>query len=101
MSRILAVCAAAAALAAGVFACGGDSDEATRPDAAAAIAAGESYATEAGADVREGTRFLRSTRDPEWALVSGSLTYHHPGRADDVHHRDGITVDGVVVGAAV
>jgi hypothetical protein len=41
---------------------------------------------------------LRSDRG---ALVGGSLTYHHPGRADDVHHRDGVTVDGVVVGGAV
>ena len=73
--RSLVAFVAAAALAAGAVACGDDPGEATRPSgpaAAAAIAAGESYAAERGADVRAGTRFLRSTRDPGWALVSGS-----------------------------
>jgi hypothetical protein len=77
--RALAACACAAALAAGIVACGGDSKEVGRtdgpaggPGAALAIGAAEAYATGRGVAVKGGTQFLRSTRDPRWALVSGA-----------------------------
>ena len=73
--RALAACACAAVLAAGPVACGDDSTDDGRPHgpgAAAAIAAAEADAAERGIELKAGTQFLRSTRDPRWALVSGA-----------------------------
>jgi hypothetical protein len=66
----------AAALAGGLLACGGDdSPEETPADAPGsgiAIANAEAYATTRGVEAPEGAQFLRSTRDPDWALVTGA-----------------------------
>ena len=71
----LIACLLACALGAGIAACGDGSTGDGRPDqpgAAAAIAAAEAYATNHGTEPGPGTQFLQSTRDPTWALVSGS-----------------------------
>ena len=73
--RALAACACAAVLVAGPVACGDDSTDDGRPSgpgAAAAIAAAEADAAQRGIELKAGTQFLRSTRDPRWALVSGA-----------------------------
>jgi len=77
--RALAACACAALLAAGIVACGGDSKEDGRADRSAdgpgaglAIGAAQAYAAGRGVEVAGGTQFLRSTRNPRWALVSGA-----------------------------
>ena len=68
--------ACAAALAGGLLACGdGDSTEETpapAPGSGIAIATAEAYATTRGVEAPKGAQFLRSTRDTDWALVTGS-----------------------------
>ena len=66
-------CACAAVLAAGFATCGDDSGNARpqSPGSASAIAAAEAYASARAVEVEAGTQFLRSTRDPDWALVTG------------------------------
>jgi hypothetical protein len=61
----------AAALVAGAAACGDDSGDRSGPGGAAAVASAEAYVAARGVDVKEGTQFVRSTRDPDWALVLG------------------------------
>ena len=73
--KAVLACLLAAALAAGVAACGDDEKEggpAPAPPRGVAISAAEAYAAARGTRLKAGTQFLRSTRDPEWALVSGS-----------------------------
>ena len=75
--RAPAAWACAAVLAAGIVACGDSTEDgrtagpAAGPGAALAIGAAEAYATGRGVEVRGGTQFLRSKRDPRWALVTG------------------------------
>jgi hypothetical protein len=72
--RPLAAVLTALALGAPVAACGDDSGDdggTAGPGGAAAIAAAEAYVTARGAAARDESQFLRSTRDAEWALVTG------------------------------
>ena len=71
--RALIGCLLAAALASGIGACGDESEpeRSPGPGSATAISAAEAYIAGRGVEAEAGTQFLRSTRDPDWALVTG------------------------------